>query len=171
MNALLNPEGAPKPVEPAQELTDKAKIYAARMRFQTTGDQADALEAIREVIANLIGSEEVALYRVDDTKAVLWLYWSFGIDPNQHFCFDLMHEPNMKPAIEGEVIFRDPNSSERLLTIATPVSALVPIRKHGAVVALLIIFRLLPQKSKLDAADREICEMLSNWGGRAVANY
>ena len=62
----------------------QAKVYAARMRLQNAIDQADALDAIREIAGNLIGTEEVAVFKVDKKRSELWLYWSFGVDPNKH---------------------------------------------------------------------------------------
>ena len=165
------PKDAAGDLASSRSLTAKAKTYAARMRLQATLDQADALEAVREVTANLIGCEEVALYKVDEAKAVLWLYWSFGIDPNKHFCFDVMKESRLRDAIAGEIVFRQSRSDDKLLAIDEPVSALVPIRREGSTVGLLILFRLLPQKPGLDPSDREVCEMLSHWGGRAITPY
>ena len=55
---------------------DQAKVYAARMRMQNALDQADALDGIREIAGNLIGTEEVAVFKVDKKRSELWLYWS-----------------------------------------------------------------------------------------------
>ncbi|HYX68458.1 MAG TPA: hypothetical protein VE825_04955 [Terriglobales bacterium] len=165
------PENAAGDLQSSQSLTAKAKTYAARMRLQGTLDQADALEAIREVAANLIGCEEVALYKVDEVKAALWLYWSFGIDPNKYFCFDVLKEPRLREAVAGEIVFRGSKADENLLAIDDSVNALIPIRREGSIVGLLIFFRLLPQKAGLESSDREVCEMLSHWGGRAITPY
>ena len=153
------------------ELTAEAKVYAARMRLHQALDQADALEAIREVVANLMGSEQLAVYKVDNQKAALWLYWSFGIDPNKYAVLDVMREPHLDAVLDRKIVVRCDNGDDKLLSVDDPVTALVPILVNGEAAAVLVIFRLLPQKPTFDAADRQICEVLSNCAGRAIEPY
>jgi len=153
------------------ELTAQAKLYAARMRLQDALDQADALEAIREVVANLMGSEQLAVYKVDKQKAALWLYWSFGIDPNKYAVLDVMREPHLEAVLDRKIVTRGDNGDDRLLSVDDPVTALVPILVGGEAAAVLVIFRLLPQKRIFEAVDRQICEVLSNCAGRAIEPY
>lgn len=157
--------------EPAADLTAQAKVFAARMRLQDAGDQSDALEAIREVVANLLGSEQLALYKVDKKKAALWLYWSFGIDPNKYPVLDVIKEPHLESVLDRKVVVRGDQGHDRLLSTHDPVTALVPILVGGEVAAVLVIFRLLPQKPGFELADRQICEVISNFGGRAIRSY
>ena len=150
------------------EVGNQAKVYAARMRLQNALDQADALDAIREIAGNLIGSEEVAVFKVDKKRSELWLYWSFGIDPNQHVVLDLRREPNLAPVLGGKPVFRNRQTKENLLSTDDPVSALIPIVVDGIVAAVIVLFRLFPHKPGLEAVDLEICEVLSNSAGRAI---
>lgn len=153
------------------ELTSQSKVYAARMRLQDSLDQADGLEAIREVVANLLGSEELAVYKVDSAKAALWLYWSFGIDPNKCAVLDIMREPLLEEVLDGRIVVRGDSGNDKLLSAFHPVSALVPILLNQKTTAVLVIFRMLPQKPVFESADRQICEVLSNCAGRAIQPY
>src|SRR5579863_2191057 len=117
------PNRATEALGTSQEVTDQAKVYAARMRLQNTLDQADALDAIREIAGNLIGTEEVAVFKVDQRRAELWLYWSFGVDPNKHAVLDVRQEPRLLPVLAGEAVFRLRLSNENLLSTDDPVSA------------------------------------------------
>lgn len=156
----------------ARNVAAKSKIYAAVLRLQDAVDQADALLAIQEITANLLGSEEVAIFKVDDEKAVCWLYWYFGIDPNKNAFLDVMREPALQVALTGKIVIAGDSSAEKLLSVDHPVTALVPILASGAITAVLVIFRLLPQKTRFDAIDREVCEVLSHCAERAVQpNY
>ena len=141
------------------------------MRLQSAVDQADALDAIREIAGNLIGSEELAVFKVDKKRSELWLYWSFGVDPNKHAVLEVSREPNLKPALNGNCVYRAQLSNENLLSTDDPVSALIPIRIAGNTVAVIVLFRLFPHKHGLDAVDREMCELLANSGGRAIDPY
>ena len=166
MTAFLSHRKQNEEQDSANELTAQAKVYAAMTRLQSSVDQADSLEAIREIAGNLMGCEEVALYKVDKERAAIWLYWSFGIDPNTHSYFDLMREPNLEPVIGGKIVYRA--GVENLLSGPTPATALVPVISSSQVRGVLVLFRLLPQRTGIDSADRQICEVLSNCAGRAL---
>jgi hypothetical protein len=152
------------------DLTNQAKVYAARMRLQNTIDQADALDAIREIAGNLIGTEQVAVFKVDKRRSELWLYWSFGIDPNKHVLLDLCQEPQLHPVLKGKPMFRE-NPGQNLLSTDEPVNAIVPILVDGTVAAVVVLFRLVTHKPALEAVDRQICEVLSNCAARAVSPH
>jgi hypothetical protein len=152
----------------AQVLGDQAKVYAARMRLQNAIDQADALDAIREIAGNLIGTEEVAVFKIDKKRAELWLYWSFGIDPNKHSVLEVRREPRLKQVLGGKPVFRLKLSSESLLSTDDPVNALIPVLVDGCPCAVIVLFRLFPHKAGIEPVDREICEVLSNCAGRAI---
>ena len=156
---------------PIEDIGDQAKVYAARMRLQNTLDQADALDAIREIAGNLIGTEEVAVFKVDKKRAELWLYWSFGVDPNKHSVLEVSREPKLKQVLSGKTVFRLRLSNENLLSTDDPVSALIPILVDGSPCAVIVLFRLFPHKAGIEAVDKEICEVLSNCAGRAVEPY
>ena len=154
-----------------QDIGSQAKVYAARMRLQHAIDQADALDAIREIAANLIGTEEVAVFKVDNKRSELWLYWSFGVDPNKHSVLEVSREPKLKQVLGGKPVYRLRLSNENLLSTDDPVSALVPILVDGSACAVIVLFRLFPHKPGIEAVDREICEVLSNCAGRAIEPY
>lgn len=154
-----------------QDVGDQAKVYAARMRLQNALDQADALDAIREIAGNLIGSEEIAVFRVDKKRSELWLYWSFGVDVNKHSILEVRREPNLKQVLKGKPVFRLRLPNQNLLSTDDPVNALVPIVVNGNVCGVIVLFRLFPHKPGIEAVDREICEVLSNCSGRAVESY
>jgi hypothetical protein len=154
-----------------QDIGDQAKVYAARIRLQNALDQADALDGIREIAGNLIGTEEIAVFKVDQERSELWLYWSFGVDPNKHAVLEVSREPKLKLALSGKPIFRLKLSNENLLSTDDPVNALVPILVDGTACAVIVLFRLFPHKAGLGPVDREICEVLSNCAGRAIEPY
>lgn len=168
MHELIERMNSTADQDSSENLTVRAKVFASRMRLQYIVDQADALDAIREIAANLMGCEELALYKTDHEKAALWLYWSFGIDPNRHAVLDAVKEPKLAEALTGTIVFSEETGSANLLGIQQKVNAIVPISVADVVVAVLVIFRLLPQKTTLDAADREVCRVLSTCAGRAI---
>lgn len=170
MNAQVTNQGLQDQDLTDQELTNRAKLYAARMRLQNAVDQADALDAIREIAGNLIGTEQVAVFKVDNRRSELWLYWSFGIDPNKHILLDLRQEPQLQDVLRGKAIFRD-QPGKNLLSSEEPVNAIVPILVNGAVAAVVVLFCLVTHKAGFETVDRQICEVLSNCAARAVSPH
>jgi len=155
----------------AQTLGDQAKVYAARMRLQNAVDQADALDAVREIAGNLIGTEEIAVFKIDKKRSELWLYWSFGVDPSKHSVLEVRREPKLKQVLNGKPVFRLRLSGESLLSTDDPVNALIPVLVDGCPCAVIVLFRLFPHKVGIEPVDREICEVLSNCAGRAIEPY
>lgn len=170
MGDLQNNSGT-ETAAPRQDIGDQAKVFAARMRLQNALDQADALDGIREIAGNLIGTEEVAVFKVDKKRSELWLYWSFGVDPNKYAVLEVNREPKLKQVLNGKCAFRLRLSNQNLLSTDDPVSALVPILVEGTACAVIVLFRLFPHKSGLEPVDREICEVLANCSGRAIEPY
>jgi hypothetical protein len=154
-----------------QDIGHQAKVYAARVRLQNALDQADALDAIREIAGNLIGSEEIAVFKVDQKRSEMWLYWSFGIDPNKHSILEAQTEPNLKRVLRGELVFRLRLAKQNLLSTDDPVNGLIPIIVNGSVCAVIVLFRLFPHKPGIEDVDREICEVLAHCSGRAIEPY
>src|SRR5579863_6444016 len=133
----------------AQTLGDQAKVYAARMRLQNAIDQADALDAIREIAGNLIGTEEIAVFKIDKKRSELWLYWSFGVDPTKHSVLEVRREPKLKQVLDGKPVFRLRLFGESLLTTDDSVNALIPVLADGYPCAVIVLFRLFPHKVEI----------------------
>jgi GAF domain-containing protein len=150
------------------EGTDELKVEAAMLRLRYSTDEENALEAIREIVANLLGSEEMGMYKVDEDKAVLWLYWSFGLDPEAHLMLDTLHEPVLQQVIRGEIYLKNSGGDIDGSDSDAKTTAYVPLRYRGRVVAVLAIFSWLPQKKNFDESDVEILKVLSNEAATAL---
>src|SRR5512143_967039 len=68
-------------VEVEQQNSNLAQLYVASYRLHATLDRAEALKAVQEIICNLIGSEEIAIFETTPSGEALNLIASFGIDP------------------------------------------------------------------------------------------
>jgi hypothetical protein len=145
----------------------RMKISAARARLQNAEGAKDSLQAIREIIAGLIGSQEMAIFTVDKQKAVLWHHWSHGIEAYRYPYVDLLCEPLLLQVLEGKSLFRS-CTEYQLTALHDPVSALIPISLEGVIVAILVIFRLPSHKSELGELDRLLCQLIGDYGGRAL---
>src|SRR5207253_3021793 len=65
-------------VEVEQQNTNLANLYVASYQLHGTLDRDRIIEALKEIVINLIGSEELAIFEVREGR--LELAGSFGID-------------------------------------------------------------------------------------------
>ena len=147
---------------------DPAFVEAARTRLEEAASCEDAREGIREIVANLIGSEQMALFEIDYSKAIMWQRWHYGIDPGPSGPIDLIAYPELYRALQGEVMaFSEPTC---IACFREPVSAVVPIPPTEVPAGLLVLFGILPQKDGLTRADRELLTVLSGAAARAISD-
>jgi hypothetical protein len=127
------------------------RLGAARKRLAESRNQEDAIEGLREIVANFLGSEEMGLFRVDRETASIQVYWSFGIDPEKYDLLWVMGDAGLRRVMHGECHFE---FTAREGSGATPrAQAFIPIRLANQTIAILAIFRLLPQKFAFDRSD------------------
>lgn len=145
---------------------DDPRLEAAQKRLRESVDQADTLEAIREIVTNLLGCEEIGLFTVERGKS--GLLWSFGIDPQRHGTLDSFHEAPLHRVLEGEFHVAQVAHEGHGRHANPPLRAFVPICLNGRTVAVLVMLKLLPQKLGFDDADINLVKLLSDETGRAL---
>jgi hypothetical protein len=142
------------------------RLEAARRRVQESASEADTLEALREIVTNLLGCEEMGLFTVDRGES--GLCWSFGIDPKRHATLDVFQEAQLGRVIAGECyVSRGPHGGE-CDPAKPPLRVFIPIRCGNRTVAVLVMLRLLPQKLDFDNADIRLAQVLSDELGKAL---
>jgi hypothetical protein len=136
------------------------RLGAARKRLTESRGQEDAIEGLREIVANFLGSEEIGLFRVDRRTATLQVFWSFGIDANTYDLLRALGDAGLRRVMRGEchVDLADCGRSGAM----AKVQAFVPIRFANQTIAILAILRLLPQKLAFDRHDMELFKLLSD---------
>ena len=148
-------------VEVEQQNSNLAMLYAASYQLHATIRRAEVLLAIQEIVINLVGSEELAIVAVtDDGLAPLA---SVGVEPHQI----------ARLGADGGLV-------KRALELAQPqigdadhpdplgVTASIPLVIAGRILAVVAIFKLLPQKPTLDAFDRELFELIATHAATAL---
>jgi hypothetical protein len=151
-----NASGAkPCGTEPINDL----RLGAARKRLAESRGQEDAIEGLREIVANFLGSEEIVLFRVDRRTATFHVYWSFGIDAENYDLMRALGEAGLRRVMGGECHVELPARDHS--GAMTKVQAFIPIRCANQTIAILAILRLLPQKIAFDRSDMELFKLLS----------
>jgi GAF domain-containing protein len=136
------------------------RLEAARKRLAESRGQEDAIEGLREIVANFLGSEEIGLFKVDRGTATFQVFWSFGIDPEMYDLRRALGEAGLQMVMRGECHV-DIAALNRSGAMAR-VQAFVPIRSANQTIAILAILRLLPQKLAFDGSDMELFKLLSD---------
>lgn len=141
---------------------------AARKRLRECKSQPEACEAIREIISNLLGCEEMAVYRFGGKRAELSLVWSFGIELKACRVRELFSERMLAQVVAGELYVDEELIRTTVKGGGAQVSAAVPIQFRGKTAAALTLFGLLPQKTGIDHLDRELFAVVSAEAGQPL---
>lgn len=150
-----------------QEVID-LRPDAARKRLRECTSQPEACEAIREIVSNLLGCEEMAVYRFGGKPMQVSLVWSFGVEPKAYRPNELFRDSGLARVIVGEIYVDEESIREEVTGRGKKVSAAVPIQFQGKTAAALTLFRMLPQKTKIDQFDRELFAVVSAEAGQPL---
>jgi nitrate/nitrite-specific signal transduction histidine kinase len=133
-----------------EQSSNLANLYVASYQLHTSVDRTTVLNTIQEIVINLIGSEQLAIYERSGDE--FRLAASFGLDEEQ-----VMASVGGEFAVErlGDGhIFHEPADRQ-------PLTASVPLRIDDRVIGAILVFRLLEHKPSLEAVDHELFELLA----------
>lgn len=142
------------------------RLEAAQKRLRESAGRADTLEAIREIVTNLLGCEEIGLFTVGQGRS--GLLWSFGIDPVRHGTLDTFGESALHRVLQGEFHIAEVAYEGQANDSNPPLRVFVPILLNGRTVGVLVMVKLLPQKLSFDEADINLVKLLSDEAGAAL---
>jgi hypothetical protein len=144
------------------------RLNAANARLLESLEQGNVFEAIGEIIANLIGSEEVAVFDYRPGRQDFSLAWSRGVEASALQPF-LSGAGMFGRAIEqGRSQFQERQPEAALLPYERNLTACVILKSSGETVGVVAIFGLQAQKNNLEWADFELLKFLETYGAVAV---
>lgn len=133
-----------------EQSSNLANLYVASYQLHASVDREAVLTAIQEIVINLIGSEQLAIYERNDAAFVLAA--SFGLD-DADVMTSIQGEYAVEKLGEGH-IFHDPRKRQ-------PLTASVPLQIAGKTVGAILVFRLLEHKPSLQPVDHELFDLLA----------
>jgi hypothetical protein len=146
-----------------EKSTDLAQLYVALERIHGGLSRADTLAAVQEIVINVVGSEELAVFERRGER--LALVQSFGIDP----------EPWREVRADLGALGRAARGTLYVAGREGPpapgeedFTACIPLRVADRVLGVLAIFRLLGHKPVLGELDSAIFDLLSAHAGLAL---
>lgn len=163
-----NKEFATRYVEIEEENNNLANLYVASYQLHSTLDFQEVLQIIVEIIINLIGAEVFGVLLLDEKTNEMKPFVTEGIDKSA-----------IKPvrpgegkigwvAQAGESYFAETVSDVETVDPAEPIVCIpLCIKKH--VIGVIVIYKLLQQKTKFTELDHELFTLLA--GHAATATF
>ena len=148
-----------------QQNTQLANFYVTVHQLHSTLDREAVIAGIKEIVVNLIGSEEMAIFERRGDELVL--VGSFGADVAALAVWPLRDGGFVAEAVRSNEIFIR-NGEAAAIAAETELTACVPLRVADEVTGAIAVFRLLQHKTALEPVDRELFELLATQAGVAL---
>jgi hypothetical protein len=148
-----------------EQNTNLVQLTVASQLLSSTNEHEDVLTTIEEIVVNMIGSEEIAIFEMGNDGRTLRLARARGIDAKSPVIARAT-APILSAVSSGTTILGDGSKSPHATTIG--LTAVVPLKLETSVMGVIAIFRLLAQKPALDPVDHELFEILSRQAALAL---
>lgn len=140
-----------------EEKGNLAKLYVAASFLHASLDRAQVVEALHEVLVNLLGSEDFAIFENGPAG-----------EPELVSAF--RYGPSVTPLAPSEQAVRTLATGDLYLRPdgAAGVAACIPLRLEGRTAGVVEVRELLPQKQGFAAFDHELFELLGTHAAPAL---
>jgi GAF domain-containing protein len=153
--------------ESEAQVSNLASLYVAVTSVHGALDRPTVLSSVQEIVTNLIGSEEMAIFETDASNGRLTLLASTGIEPGAYQEVHVGEGAIGRAAATGERLIR-PEGGSPTEDGDGSLTACIPLNVAGRVVGVLAVFRLLPHKGRLDAIDLDLFDVLAAHAASAL---
>ena len=137
--------------------TALVQLAVASQLLSTVDGRDGVFDAIEQIVINMIGSEELAIFELSPREAEPRLVRSLGLDSEQ------------ARFARAQARIREALTSGRtLFPPGRELTAVVPLKVDDTVCGAVAVFRLLEQKRVLDGGDHELLELVSRQAGIAL---
>lgn len=151
-----------KYVEVEEQNNNLANLYVASYRLHETLDRHSVLEAMLEIIINLIGSEEFAIFERPPGGSEVELAAAFGIENEELEGIDATRGEIARTLETGNLFVAPADGPPSELV------ACVPLRLGSETVGAIAVLSLLEHKESLEPVDHELFDLLSAHAATAL---
>ena len=157
-----NKDFAQRYVEVEEQNESLANLYVASHRLHSTLDSSEVVECIKEILLNMIGSEDFGLFVVDDetVEVVRSGYEGETAGGPEKARFALGEGLEGVVALGGEPFFSEAAGEDPC--------ACVPLKIKDRVVGVIAIYSLLSHKKGLSVLDHKLLELLAGHAASAL---
>jgi transcriptional regulator with GAF, ATPase, and Fis domain len=143
-----------------------ANLYIASYQLHSTLDFREVLQVITEIIINLIGAEEFGIMLLDEKTNRLTTMASEGLDQHTLPSVELGQGIIGQMAKTGENYFID--DLENYQRDFTHPIVCIPLKIKEHVIGVIVIYKLLEQKSRFAEVDFELFTLLAGHAATAI---
>ncbi len=147
------------------QMTELCSQLVMLERLHGTVDHDEVLKALQEIVINLVGCEELALYTAAEGGRELRPELSVGVDAATLGAVPPGSGPIGRAVAEGRSWVADDGPVPQ---DCAGLTACLPLSAGGEVVGVLVLWRLLGHKPALTDADRRLLERLAAHAGTAL---
>ncbi|HEY3137409.1 MAG TPA: GAF domain-containing protein [Blastocatellia bacterium] len=157
-----NKDFAQRYVEVEEQNESLANLYVASHRLHSTLDSTEVVECIKEILLNMVGSEDFGLFVFDDETNELVRAGHEGETAARAEKARIMSGEGIEGGVatHGESFFGDHASEE--------ACACVPLKIKDRVIGVITIYALLPHKKELTQLDHKLLELLAGHAASAL---
>ena len=149
---------------------DRAFARAAVLdALHATAGRLQVLDAIADVLTNIVGAEELAIFEVDRGGAHLNLLAGVGIEdlrPLEEIGFG--EGAVGRVAASGRLFIDHGDAQAALVPWEETLTACIPLKQDSRLTGVIAIFGLSLEKFEFDAIDLEIFDLLTTHAGAAL---
>ncbi|HKK01325.1 MAG TPA: GAF domain-containing protein [Desulfuromonadales bacterium] len=153
-------------VEIEAENNNLANLYIASYQLHSTLDYREVLQVITEIIINLIGAEEFAVLLLEEKTNKLEAVVSEGMDEKGLPSVEVGDGIIGQMAKTGENYFID-DLEQYQRDINHPIVC-IPLKIKEHVIGVIVIYKLLVQKSRFAEVDYELFTLLAGHAATAI---
>ena len=147
---------------------DLMKLLVAVRVLIESRDAAAALDSLRDILVNVVGTADFAIYSIDSRLKVLVPLAVVGESMRTADRMPLDSGWIGEVVRSGELLIEPEGGSARRRGRIPEVAAVVPLKVLDRIVGAIVIARMLPHRELLGACDREVLGLLGVYAATAI---
>lgn len=155
-------------LEVEQQNANLAMLYTSCHRLHSTLDRQEVLSIIQEIVINLVGSEEMAIFEASEEGEFLHILDYFGLDPSLYDIIPVGVGVIGRTALSDHIYLAQEQRDDETLPYEEDITACIPLRVDGRSIGLIAVFRLLDQKPGVEEIDKEVFNLLATHAATAL---
>jgi GAF domain-containing protein len=150
-----------------EKVGDLQKLILAAQRLDACADRAAVLEALRDIVITVIGSDDFVILAMDDDGCTLWPI--LGVGQSGAACGPLLVTDDLVATAfrSGRRVIAPPRGASGGPARADTV-ACVPLTSGSRKVGMLVLFTLLAHRAELRRNDVDVLDFLSAHAATAL---
>ncbi|HAK60799.1 MAG TPA: diguanylate phosphodiesterase [Nitrospiraceae bacterium] len=163
-----NKDFANRYIEVETENNNLANLYVASYQLHSTLDFTESLKIVLEIVMNLIGAEEFSIMMLDEKTNELSIVAQEGMGQETRQSIKMGSGIIGQVAKSGEAFYRDGDPTNLKGVDYTHPLVTIPLKIKEHVIGVIVMYKLLVQKTEFSNVDYELFSMLAGHAATAL---